>query len=347
MSRHIFLYSLVTLLSLCTASVAAARVMNGSAIVHQAGSLNMCALTFDDGPSQYTSQLLDSLQKEGIPATFFVLGKQVERHPDLILRMVREGHEVGSHSYSHPNFRKLGPAAQLEELARTSALLAELGARPISFRPPYGKYSDMTIALAEEMGMSIVLWSSDSQDWKRRPVDYSKMRTTTGRPSLPGEMQGVFLFHDIRKATVDDIHRIITTLRAGGCQRFVTIQDYMNADQQDERLYTAAPPVQIQGPQGALNSTVPAAETTIEEDELLAQMPNDLSATPKAPAHMATTNTADANAVKPIADKPTAAANTAPTQSPKADAQSSGPDAPPVARTNLLWPWSLFSKSGT
>lgn len=337
MLRHLILYSFVTLLGLYTASIASARVMNGSAIVHQAGTLNMCAITFDDGPSQYTAQLLDSLQQEGIPATFFVLGKQVERHPELIMRMVREGHEVGSHSYSHANFRKIGPAAQFEELAQTSALLAELGARPLSFRPPYGKYSDMTIALAEEMGMSIVLWSSDSQDWKRRPVDYSKMRTTSGRPSLPGQMQGVFLFHDIRKATVDDIHRIVATLRAGGCQRFVTVQEYMNADQLEDRLFTSVPPVGVpqQGPQGTLNGNAPAAETTTEEDELLAQVPVAVPANASANAPVST------SAGNPALNM------SAPKVTPEPASQANGQLAPPMARSTQQWPWSLFTNSGT
>lgn len=360
---HTFLFYFIALLSMTLASTAQARVMNGSAIVHQVGSLNMCAVTFDDGPSQYTAQLLDSLQQEGIPATFFVLGKQVERHPELITRMVQEGHEVGSHSYSHPNFRKLGPVAQMEELGKTTALLAELGAKPRSFRPPYGKYSDMTIALAEEMGMSIVLWSSDSQDWKRRPVDYSQMRTTTGRPSLPGQMQGVFLFHDIRKGTVDDIHHIIATLRANGCQRFVTVQEYMNADQSDELLYTGVPPVrtpsagvppvgvQAQGPQGALNSSLPRAETTSEEDELLAQVPVVDTTAGNAPLGSSSQINPSVMPITghnpaPSASTATASAIPAPpktlheppqnTQQPKTSVESSTP-----------WPWSLFKNNGT
>lgn len=288
--------------------------MDGQAIVHQAGNANMCALTFDDGPSQYTAQLLDSLQYENIPATFFVLGRQVERHPDLIQRMVREGHEVGSHSYSHPNFRKLNPAEQLMELSRTCALLTELGATPVNFRPPYGKYSEITVELAQSLGMSIVLWSSDSQDWKRRPVDYSQMRTVTGRPSLPGKMSGIFLFHDIRKATVEDVHRIISTLRAGGCERFVTVTEYMESDLTAPPVYTALPPANapVATANDALNNTLhpaPVAETGAEEDDLMAQSP--LVITP-------------------------------PAQS--ADSDSA---AVPLARSSEPWSWFLFEKSGT
>lgn len=333
-SCSVFAYIFVLFFAL--SKPAAARVLDGQAIMHQAGNANMCAVTFDDGPSQFTGQLLDTLQAEGVRATFFVLGRQVERHPDLIQRMVREGHEVGSHSYSHPNFRKLSPAEQWWQLSRTTELLQELGANPVSFRPPYGKYSDLTTGIATDLGMSIVLWSSDSQDWKRRPVDYSQMRTTTGRPSLPGQMHGIFLFHDIRRATVEDAALIIATLRAGGCQRFVTVQEYMSGESQDAPLYAALPkdgntatdmseaqPDLGTASQNRLNPTAPVspsgsrgfAETGPEEDDLMAQVPVGL----------------------PPMDAP----------SPAAIPQSSAKDSVPLARSSQPWPWSLFNNSGT
>ncbi len=213
---------------------AQARVIDAVAILRQPADENMCALTFDDGPGQFTAHLLDSLQAEGVHATFFVLGQQVRRHPELIQRMLTEGHEVGSHSYSHPNMRKLTPSAQFEQLDKTNQLLRELGADPKYFRPPYGKFDKSITAMAHGMGMSIVLWSSDSMDWKRRPADYSKMASATGRPSAPGHMRGVFLFHDIHKGTVEDLPRILSDLRAGGCQRFVTISAYMQEPHHEE-----------------------------------------------------------------------------------------------------------------
>lgn len=339
--RSPFLYVVAPILTLICAvsNPATARVLDGQAIIHQAGNANMCAVTFDDGPSQYTGQLLDTLQAEGVRATFFVLGRQAERHPDLIQRMIREGHEVGSHSYSHPNFRKLSPTEQWWQLSRTMELLQEMGVQPTSFRPPYGKYSELTTALAADLGMSIVLWSSDSQDWKRRPVDYSQMRTTSGRPALPGQMHGIFLFHDIRKATVEDAALIIATLRTGGCQRFVTVQEYMASENQEAPLYAAlpkdgnsatdtdqAPPKFGNANQNRLNPTAPVtpsgssgmAETGPEEDDLMAQVPVGL----------------------PPMDAPHAA-STASTP------DSSTKDTVPMARSSQPWPWSLFNNSGT
>ncbi|MFH0808855.1 MAG: polysaccharide deacetylase family protein, partial [Pseudomonadota bacterium] len=95
----------------------------------------VCALTFDDGPQEpYTSLLLDVLSTEGVPAAFFVLGRQVERHPGLIERMRREGHEVGVHGYSHAAFPFLRGKRLAAEIDRSLALLG--GARLL--RPPYG-----------------------------------------------------------------------------------------------------------------------------------------------------------------------------------------------------------------
>lgn len=320
----IFIIPLLFICALAThsPSPAAARVLDGQAIMRQAGNANMCAVTFDDGPSQYTAQLLDSLQSEGIRATFFVLGRQVERHPDLIRRMVAEGHEVGSHSYSHPNFRKLSPEEQWWQLSTTVNLLRDLGVTPLNFRPPYGKYSDITTALANDLKLSIVLWSSDSQDWKRRPADYSQMRTVTGRPALPGQMHGIFLFHDIRRATVEDISRIIATLRFGGCERFVTVQEYMDSDFIEAPMYTAVPPAAEDGATAASGSQALAgthavrgavAETSHEEDELMAQGPAPLA--PSSPA------------------------------APQISASSSASPVP-LARSSQPWPGALFN-SGT
>ena len=218
-----------------------ARVLDSAAIMHQPEHNNMCAITFDDGPTAYTAELLDSLKAEGVRVTFFLLGKQIRYRPELVLRMVEEGHEVASHGYSHPNMRKLSPDARRAELEETNLLLAELGVTPRYFRPPYGKYDNALAALAESLGMSVVMWTTDSRDWKRRPADYRNLPTSTGLPMQPEDMRGVFLFHDTRKATVQDVRRIVSDLRAGGCQRFVTVSEYFEGLPPEEHLMATRP----------------------------------------------------------------------------------------------------------
>lgn len=206
----------------------AAVVYDGSSISRQSMRENLCAITFDDGPSANTGHLLDLLAAYGVPATFFLLGKNAALRPQLVRRIVAEGHEVGNHSWSHPKLRALTREQQREELARTDALLRELGVVPRHMRPPYGAYNEDTLAVVEELGLSVLLWSQDSHDWRRLPVNYALLPNTLGHVYAPGTLRGIFLFHDTRRRTVDDLPRIIQELRAGGCQRFVTVSEYLD-----------------------------------------------------------------------------------------------------------------------
>lgn len=213
---------------LLAARTAPARVVDGNIIMDQRMSENLCAITFDDGPSRNTMQLLDMLDQYGIPATFFLLGKQVELHPDIVRRIAGDGHEIGNHSYSHPNLRLLSPERKADEIRRTDAILRSLGVTPLFLRPPYGAFDQYTVDVADALSLSIVLWSLDSRDWKSLPADYAKLRSTRGYVYPTGTLRGVFLFHDTHKSTVEDLPRIIAHLRAGGCQRFVTVSEYLD-----------------------------------------------------------------------------------------------------------------------
>ena len=187
---------------------------------------NMCVLTFDDGPSQHTATLLDTLKVYGIPATFFVIGSQVKRRPELIRRMIAEGHEVGNHSYSHTALRKMSPLEQKEDLHKLDGLLRELGVKPRFVRPPYGFYDHNTINVVQEMDGHIVMWSVDSQDWRNKDDlagILSNMQTLyTGAP-----LRGVFLFHDTHRQTVEKMPLILDALKATGC-RFATLSEYID-----------------------------------------------------------------------------------------------------------------------
>lgn len=213
---------------LLAAQNAPARVVDGNIIMDQRMSENLCAITFDDGPSRNTPQLLDMLDQYGIPATFFLLGKQAELYPGIVRRIAAEGHEIGNHSYSHPNLRLLSPERKAEEIRRTDAILRSLGVTPLFLRPPYGAFDHYTVEIADSLSLSVVLWSLDSRDWKSLPADYAKLRSTRGYVYPTGSLRGIFLFHDTHKSTVEDLPRIIANLRAGGCQRFVTVSEYLD-----------------------------------------------------------------------------------------------------------------------
>ena len=222
---------------------AVADVIDGNRIMDQRMGENLCVLTFDDGPSRNTPYLLDMLKSYGIKATFFLLGSQISYHKAIVRRMDEEGHEIGNHSWSHPNLRKLTAEEQASQLGETDALLRSLGVTPFYMRPPYGAFDERTVRIARDLGLDIILWSLDSNDWKKLPADYAKLPSTRGTVYEDGGLRGVFLFHDTHKSTVDDFPRIVAHLKAGGCDRFVTIGEYLaaNADPEPAMLMTRRP----------------------------------------------------------------------------------------------------------
>ena len=151
------------------------------------------ALTFDDGPSaKYTGEILDILQQYKVKATFFVIGANAKQHPDLLQRIVDEGHEVGNHTYSHPHLQKISEAELAKELCKADALLQKLcGLSPTLFRPPEGVVSDAVKTAAQKKGYRLVLWSIDTRDWALNSV--SNILRTVKKEASDGD---IILFHD-------------------------------------------------------------------------------------------------------------------------------------------------------
>lgn len=191
------------------------------------------ALTFDDGPDpRYTPAILDILKEKGVTATFFVVGRHVERYPDLARRIVAEGHEIANHTYSHRNLFKAGQEIIEREIARAEkAILEVTGQRPRYFRPPRGLYDSNVMRIMQERGYTMVLFSLSSFDW----LEVSH-RDIAGR--IVSRIRGgdVILFHDSgdligpdggdRLNTVKALPEVIDGLKARG-YRFVTIRDLM------------------------------------------------------------------------------------------------------------------------
>jgi peptidoglycan/xylan/chitin deacetylase (PgdA/CDA1 family) len=128
------------------------------------------ALTFDDGPhAEATPALLDLLADAGAKATFFLVGEQVERLPDVAARIAREGHTVALHGQRHRNQLRVGPAGLARDLDRGAAVVAEAaGGRPWLYRPPYGIFSPAGLALMRRRGLKPLLWSRWGHDWRGR-----------------------------------------------------------------------------------------------------------------------------------------------------------------------------------
>ena len=137
------------------------------------------ALTFDDGPHPvYTLQLLDILRRTHTPATFFVVGKQVEKNPALVQLEVAEGHEVGNHTYDHVNLTMIPPELIAYELDQCDAAIKKAtGASARFFRPPGGDYNGDVIRDASQRGYITTLWTNDPGDFQKPSADLILKRT--------------------------------------------------------------------------------------------------------------------------------------------------------------------------
>ena len=153
------------------------------------------SLTFDDGPSEgFTEQILSILREHHVPATFFVCGRNVEEHPDLLRRIVAEGHEVGNHTYSHIFTYFKSRRRMAEEIDRTQEVIEKVtGSRPTVFRPPYGARWFGLVPTLRDRGLHMVLWSATGYDWKK---DVQGITEATLRELKPG---AIIMLHDGRE----------------------------------------------------------------------------------------------------------------------------------------------------
>ncbi|MGE7624539.1 polysaccharide deacetylase family protein [Viridibacillus sp. NPDC096237] len=195
------------------------------------------AITLDDGPHpRYTGQILDLLAKYRVKATFFVIGENAEKHPELVLRTYKEGHELANHTYTHKYNQ---PINVLEnELKKTNDIIHSItGFYPVLFRPVGGQYTDKMIDVATRNGYKVVIWSwhQDTLDWKE--IKSQKIINKVVNGTSPGN---VILFHDgggNRTQTIKALKKIIPELQKQG-YKFVTVSELIdiNEDQNDDDI---------------------------------------------------------------------------------------------------------------
>lgn len=197
------------------------------------------ALIFDDGPSpKYTPEILNILKEKGAPATFFIVGRNALKYPEIMRREIAEGHDIGNHTFSHPNIADISNLKLSMELSTTKRLLeSSTGRSTVLFRAPYGVDSPpkdleqvKRMAIISQMGYCTVRTSVDSEDWKKPGVDF--MVNDVIKKVHEGD-GGVIAFHDgggMRQQTVDALPKIIDTLKKEGYE-FVSISQLMNLNQ--------------------------------------------------------------------------------------------------------------------
>jgi len=135
--------------------------------LHGPRNQNRISLTFDDGPDDvWTPQVLNALKQHNIKATFFIVGERAAAHPQVLQRIVREGHVVGNHSWDHPNFTKITADERVSQINRTAQTIEQIAkVKTKLFRPPYGALDPDIVREIASMDYDIIFWDVDSLDW--------------------------------------------------------------------------------------------------------------------------------------------------------------------------------------
>lgn len=197
-------------------------------------SKQQVALTFDDVPDRlFTLQLLDVLKEYKVKATFFVVGNRAQENPDVIERMLREGHALGNHSYSHANLLKATDDEFHHEVMKTQAVIRQItdGYQMRYIRPPYGNITEEQVKWLISQRMQIVNWDVDSLDWTSIPAD--EVESNIMKDVKSGS---IILQHgaggegEDLSGTVQALPRIIKQLRERGME-FVTIPQMLGGEQ--------------------------------------------------------------------------------------------------------------------
>ncbi|GAA4242839.1 polysaccharide deacetylase family protein [Actinomadura meridiana] len=184
------------------------------------GRVKCLALTFDDGPAESTGELLGILASRNVKATFFLIGENAAKYPELVRRELQGGHEVADHSYTHADLGRAPRKKILSELTRTQdAIRRASGFTPVMLRPPYGSTSKRLTEITRNMGLAQVMWTVDPADWEHRDTKYVERRVL--KSAKPG---AIVLMHDIHPTTVRAVPKIIDGLAAQGYV-FVTVSE--------------------------------------------------------------------------------------------------------------------------
>ncbi|ORY07701.1 glycoside hydrolase/deacetylase [Basidiobolus meristosporus CBS 931.73] len=228
-TASVALVSLLLASSQVTAATFSKRAPPLGVQISQCNVNNVVAVTFDDGPGSFTMELLEKLK--GTRVTFFLVGQNVEKYPDVVRRMYNDGHHIASHTYSHANLNELDENGVIQEMTRTSdAINKAIGKRPRYMRCPYGECNDKVLAILRRLGYKVIYWNLDTLDWQT----LSTQKTIDTYNAVSNKRNGNFisLQHDIHKPTVDAVPGILNKVRDAG-YKVVTVPDCLS----DNGLY--------------------------------------------------------------------------------------------------------------
>src|SRR4028119_121537 len=191
--------------------------------------VKVVALTYDDGPSSpYTNQLLDILDRYQVKATFFEVGRKIEKYPEIVPMIVARGHELANHSYSHTDMMSKPREFLLSEIEKTDKLLQELGVKQdsISFRPPFGRRGVVLSYLLSQMQKKLILWDVNSLDYETTTLTAEDIANRVIDNVRSGS---IVLMHDSggdRSKTLAATQVIVKTLQSKG-YAFKTVSELL------------------------------------------------------------------------------------------------------------------------
>ena len=201
------------------------RLLHDPAERDRAGRPKLIALTFDDGPYPVTTPLLlETLRDLRVNATFFYIGRDAELYPELTQRTQRDGNEIADHTLTHPNLDELSAAAVAAEITSGAKVLHRYVSDPgidEFFRPPHGRYTEETLAVAKKLGYHTILWSDDPGDW--RTVTSEELGSHIAQHATAPE---IVLLHSGRLPTIEMLPALVRSFRADGYE-FVTVGNLM------------------------------------------------------------------------------------------------------------------------
>ena len=209
----------------------------------------LVALTFDDGPNTgFTPRMIELLKERNVRATFFLIGPNVKANPELTRQLAEAGFELGNHSWSHPEFNKMTPEKIREEVEKTSAeIVAAAGVRPAVLRPPYGAANEKVQKLMGEMGLHIINWSIDTNDWRGKATAKS-IEDEVMKNLRDG---AIILMHDRFERSLEATASIIDQVRAKGYE-FVTVSELLGTRQVGATVASAPAATPATAPSSAL-----------------------------------------------------------------------------------------------
>lgn len=223
--RKKFFFSFMIIGAMLATAIVQGEIPGSSSIIREVPTTHkVVALTIDDGPHEKTTpEILKVLKEKQAKVTFFLLAANVEHQPDLVRQEVAEGHEIGTHAYSHTLLNRLSAEEAETELANAAQIISNVAPPPKLFRPPGGVFNKTILAAAQRHGYTTVTWSVDPEDWKRPTVNDVVQRVL--KNVKPGS---IVLLHDGQYPlpTPEALSILIDRLREEGYQ-LVTVSELL------------------------------------------------------------------------------------------------------------------------